>query len=193
MSEAYKKMFWGVFIANIHLHIGAITILPSFVGFLIIFSGLSDLDMKTETSSKHFDCPQGTLLVLIILTVVHSSVTFFTGNQYESLTLMRFFPILTSILELLVFHKTLELSVYEFQACCFEYGVERYTHKDRIYICLKGISIGLMSIALIVNSDLTVVAGVFADVVAIIYLLTIFHSLKKDTEEWDRKFFRDLY
>ncbi|WP_080147258.1 hypothetical protein [Marinilactibacillus piezotolerans] len=193
MSAAYKKLFWGVFFANIQLHFGAITILPGFVGFLIAYSGLSDLDMETETASKSFDLPQGTLLALVILTAIYSAFNLFTGSQYETLPLVAFIPTLFSVMELVAFHKILEVSVTEFQARDFIYGVEKYSRRDRIYILLKGLSALLLTLNLVFSSPVILVAGTLLEVAAIIYLLVIFHSLKKDTEEMEIEYFTDLY
>ncbi len=192
MSAAYKKLFWGVFFANIHLHIGAITLLPAFVGFLIAYSGLSDLDMKTETAAKSFDLPQGTLLALVILTAIYSAFNLFTGSQYETLPLVSFIPTVFSVMELVAFHKILEVSVTEFQARDFTYGVEKYSRRDRVYILLKGTSILFLTVQFIFNSPVILVAGTLIEVAAIIYLLVIFHSLKKDTEEMEIEYFRNI-
>lgn len=51
MSEGYRKIFWGIFIATFNINIGMVKILPSFVGFLIISSGLKLILQEAGTES----------------------------------------------------------------------------------------------------------------------------------------------
>lgn len=74
MCNAYKKVFWGIFIATFNINLGIIPIFPAFVGFMVVSSGISSLYDKTNI--KAFGRAKVFANILIILTAVGQFIEF---------------------------------------------------------------------------------------------------------------------
>ena len=48
----YNKMFWGFIVIFLDFRIGGFDIIPDFVGFIMIFQALSELELKNDIFSK---------------------------------------------------------------------------------------------------------------------------------------------
>lgn len=83
MSENYKKIFWGLIllILNFNLTFNEFnfSIIPSFISFIIIYSGLKGLAEEVAGDSKYFY--RGALLskVMIVVTLVRWLLDAFTS------------------------------------------------------------------------------------------------------------------
>ncbi|MEF9951158.1 MAG: hypothetical protein RR840_04105 [Clostridium sp.] len=55
MGRNLNKVFWGMLIVFIDINLGVMNILPNFIGYLIIVSGLKDL------SREEFKCADGSM------------------------------------------------------------------------------------------------------------------------------------
>ena len=51
MKQGYKKIFWGFLIVLFNINIGPVNILPDFLGYFIIGSGLSVIQGEFENKS----------------------------------------------------------------------------------------------------------------------------------------------
>lgn len=108
MSEGYRKIFWGIFIATFNIKIGIVKILPAFVGFIIISSGINILIEETNIESfkkaKRYSNYTGLLLFL-------GGVISLSGVNLEANILIQLLPIIYLTLELLLFYKVFEGSI----------------------------------------------------------------------------------
>lgn len=50
--SGYNRIFWGMIVLIFHINLGPIKILPSFVGYLLIYSGLNILSSQQEIYEK---------------------------------------------------------------------------------------------------------------------------------------------
>jgi len=178
VAGSYKKIFWGIIFATFHINIGTITILPVFIGWIIVAIGISELDKSLPEAC--FTMADVTAVVLVAVSFVEGLISFFSGGHTESSLLLLFFPFIALALELEVFHKTLEASARYFLANGREESARNYTGKDRTYLILMGITIVLFAIARITNSGTIVFAGAALAIITRIYLLTVIYSLSNE-------------
>ena len=114
MKDGYKKVFWGLFITTFNIRLGIITIFPAFVGWIIVSTGLSDINEKSLDGD--FSRVKTKSMILIILTLFGSLLSAFGGYIVESSILFSFFPVLLMSIELSLFHRLIEAFIDNFQA-----------------------------------------------------------------------------
>lgn len=51
-TKGYNRIFWGMIIFIFHINLGYLTILPSCVGYMLIYSGLRILSSQNKTYKK---------------------------------------------------------------------------------------------------------------------------------------------
>ncbi len=185
MSMDYKRIFWGIFIATFRLTIGIITLLPAFVGWILVLTALSDFK---ENSSEGDSAGIKTGAILLVLASLGGDViSFLAGGNFKTLHIMLFYPLFVIVIELVVFHKILEVSVCNFNEMDHQEIVDKYIGKDRTYIILMGISIVLLAISLTTNHQIIGVIGAVITIISRIYLMTVINSLSKENLNRDDK------
>lgn len=182
MTEGYKRIFWGILIATFNMKIGIITILPAFVGWIVVMVGLSEL--KENAHKGDFSKPWISAMVLVA-TSLGGGLSLLGGSNTGSFLPLLFYPVFLIAIELIVFHKVLEVSVHNFNTMDRQESVKKYIGKDRIYIILTGISMILLVISLTINHEGAGVIGTVMAMISRIYLLTVINSLSKEDYNTD--------
>ena len=181
MRDGYKKIFWGTIIATFSINLGIVQILPPFVGWMVVASGISMLEEDSE--SIEYDRPKLISYILIGATLVGSIITLFQSGQINPPVPLLFYPMIVMIVELSLFHRIFEAAVRDFTALDKRDLAELYTGKDRAFIMLSGASIILVTVSIFLNLvTVAFFAGIFA-LIARVYLLTAIRSLGK--EDWE--------
>lgn len=82
-ASGYNRMFWGMVFIIFHINLGPIDILPSFVGYMLIYSGLNILSSQHKIYEKG-KLPAIILIVLTLKDVWHNQDnSIFIGNSYN--------------------------------------------------------------------------------------------------------------
>ncbi len=181
MRYGYKKIFWGVFIATFSINLGMLQILPAFVGWMVVASGISVLQENSVTSD--YERPKTISFILIGVSLIGSLITLFQGAQVNLPVALLFYPLIVMAIELLLFHRLLEAAVQDFSAIDDNETAKLYTSKDRTFIILMGITLGMVTLSIFLNLQSV---GFFAAIIAVvtrIYLLTTINSLSKEVWE----------
>ena len=178
MAEGYKKIFWGIVISTFHVTIGMLTILPPFIGWIVVLTGISELEQ--QKSDEIFSSSKKGTLVLIILSLASVIISFLGNRTMESFIPIMFFPLIAEAIELVVFHKILEASVYHFSERNQQETASIYISKDKTYIVLMAIAFLLIAIAVTFNLATMNMIGALAAIISRIYLLTIMSALGKE-------------
>lgn len=178
MEKGYNKLFWGLFITTFNITIGMITILPAFIGWIIIFSGLSEL--QEESFSSDLSKPKIIVTFLILTSLLGGLLPFVGGIYIDRVLNFRFYPIMILVLEFILFHKILEESVQNFYALKRQDLGVNYTQKDRSYMVFMGTAMVLMIISLTTNFYGFYLLGLGMVILTTIYLLTVLYSLSKE-------------
>lgn len=181
MKDGYRKIFWGVFIATFSINLGVVKILPAFVGWMVVASGVRVLVDKGE--SADYGTAKTISYILVAITLVGGLLNFFGGINLSSHFVLLLYPLMVMLIELILLHRILAGSVQSLVSMENYSASSVYIGKDRTYIVLSGISIFLIAVTLFLNLDtLSFFAGIFA-LITRIYLLTALSSLGK--EDWD--------
>ena len=180
MKEGYKKIFWGVIIATFSINLGVVKILPTFIGWMVVASGLSMLEERSE--SVEYRTTRTISYVLVGLALVGMLLDLIGGIRLSSPVLLLFYPLIVMVIELTLFHRLFEGSILSLELMDNKAAGDLYIGKDRTYIILSGISLALVTVSIFLNLETTALfAGVFA-LFTRIYLLTAIKSLGK--EDW---------
>lgn len=85
-TSGYNKLFWGMMFIIFNINLGPINILPDFIGYLLIYSGLSSL------ASQHPIYEKGKVpaIILTVLTL-KDIVNFQTVNLLNNYSQVNFF------------------------------------------------------------------------------------------------------
>ncbi|SDL00065.1 hypothetical protein [Natronincola ferrireducens] len=185
MTMGYKKIFWGIFIATFNIIIGRITILPAFVGWIVVLTGLSELE--ENSTGGDFSGSKISAMVLVAASLGGGLVSLLGGSNVESFLPLLFYPLFVIAIEFVVFHKILEVSVHNFNGMDHQETADKYTSKDRTYIILMGITMVLMIIAFTVNHGTTGFIGAVMAMISRIYLMVVMNSLSKEDYTTDDK------
>lgn len=109
MDKGYQKIFWGLFILSFNITLGIIKILPAFIGWMVILSGINIL--YEEFKSESFEVAAKYSRYLIALSLVGGALSLFGGPTINNSIIFTFYPIILMIFELLMAYKVLEGSI----------------------------------------------------------------------------------
>lgn len=177
MSNGYKKIFWGIFFATFNITFGIITILPAFVGWIIVASGIAELSENSDP--EEFSQAKNISFILIGVTLVGSLLDLMGVSQMNPPVALLFFPLVLLTIELLLFHRLLEASVHTLTTLGISESAELYIRKDRTYIILAGMSLLLITLATFQLETWEFLAGIFA-IITRVYLLSTISALSKE-------------
>lgn len=184
MQDGYRKIFWGVFIATFSINLGVVNILPAFVGWMVVASGVRVLVDKGE--SADYGTAKTISYILVGLTLVGGLMNLFGGLAGTSPVLL-FYPLVVMVIELILFHEIFEGSVNSLDLLGITHARDIYIGKDRTYIILSGISMILVTVALFLNLETLAFFSGISALVTRVYLLNAIRSLGsedwKDTDE----------
>ncbi len=178
MTLGYKKIFWGVFIATFNIKFGIITILPAFVGWIVVLTSLSEFDENDYGGD--FSRLRTSAMMLVAASLGGGIWSLLANNNAGTFLPLMYYPLFLLALELILFHKILEESVHCFNSMDQQDIVDKYTGKDRIYIILTGISMALLAISYTINHELTGFLGAALAIISRVYLLSVINALSKE-------------
>lgn len=82
----YNKLFWGMIFIIFNINLGAINILPNFIGYILIYSGLDVLQEQHEIY-KRGKIPAIILVALTFKDVVHTDKTDLLSSGFQGLNI----------------------------------------------------------------------------------------------------------
>lgn len=142
MAEGYRRIFWGILVATFNISIGPLKILPAFVGWLMVMSGLSRFEQHLEEGT--YATIRRKTMVLVGLSLGGAILTFGSYGELGHQPLLLFMPLVVMIAELVVFHGILAISVEVLQERQCREQAEETIGKDRTYLVLMGLSLVLL-------------------------------------------------
>lgn len=162
MVEALKTLFWGTFLATFRINIGPVSILPVFVGFMIVSSGINDIYKRY--SFDGFKRASDFSKIAIILSFLGGAIDLFSAGRFENLLIMKIWPIVLISIELIMFYSFFEgISQYLFLKGDKDIA-GKHVSNMRIYIIISIVDIVLVCFSSIFN---------FNNIMMISYLLAI--------------------
>ncbi|NMB27957.1 MAG: hypothetical protein GX987_07905 [Tissierellia bacterium] len=147
MYDGYNKIFWGIFIATFNIKLGMIKILPAFIGFMIILSGISSL--YRETNIEPFNKAKTFSIILIIGTGIGELMGLLSIEPTNFFIFNEIWIVFNIIMEMLMFYKCFEGSIEYFNVNNYENLAEENIKKVRFYIIALTIDIIFLNFALI--------------------------------------------
>lgn len=176
MEIGYRRIFWGMFFSTFHFNLGFIEIIPSFIGLLMVCSGIKELLKDYEYESfekalKYISIQALMSFIDFVLPFIGLAAIF--GNLLLSLIWFN----IGSILEILGIVKLLEGSseILSERLICEDEAIE-YRNKIDKYVVIYSIVIVLANINFIFMNNMM---GALIAVGAIATKIWIMFSFKK--------------
>lgn len=181
MAEGYRRIFWGILVATFNISIGPLKILPAFVGWLMVMSGLSRFEESFE--EQDYALIRRKTLVLVLLSLGGAILTFTGYGELGHQPLLLFMPLVVMIAELVVFHGILALSAERLMRDHRQKQAEEMIGKDRTYLVLMGLSLVLLVGALTFGHRGVSFFAAILGIASRIYLLVTMSYLRKIHEK----------
>lgn len=175
MSEGYRKIFWGIFIATFNINIGIIKILPTFIGFIVISGGINIIleNYLSEKFSKAKKFSNITALVLFI-----GSFLGLMGMNLSSNILLELIPIVYLVLELLLFYYLFEGSIEMLSNDNYNDIANEFVSKEKGYIIFFVIILLILNFGIVSNFAGYATFGAILFIILRITIMTWMSKLK---------------
>lgn len=174
--DGYNKIFWGIFIATFNIKLGIIKILPSFIGFMVISSGISSLYRNTNIEA--FKKARGFAIITIILTVIGEFRAFSSIEEMNFFVLNEFIIVFNAVMEMLMFYKCIEGSIRYLNINNHADLAEINIKKLRFYVIVSIINIILLNFTLVFNiTFLSFITGIVL-IILRIYLMVLIREVR---------------
>lgn len=177
MENGYQKIFWGVFLATFNITIGSIKIVPAFVGWLVVLSGVNRLIENYQTISFGAAAKYNKILILTLLLGSLSSLL--GAKIIEGSVLFLYYPIFSSIFEVIVIFKVLEGSINYLKSMDEDSLAQEFEAKQRGYTIFWVIVNVVLIIGLTLYSEWLIGFGGLSLIVLRIYVMTSMSRLRK--------------
>lgn len=172
MEKGYKNIFWGLFIATFNINFGFIKVLPAFVGWMILHSGIDIL--KEEFKSESFVKGGKYSKFLIVLSIIGGLISL----NINAFFLFKYFPIFVEVLELLTIFYIIEGSIEYLKANEVKVYPAQYEANLKTYTISFCIVTLLISIGLTLNNSILSIGAILAIVLRIVVMVMI-NNFKK--------------
>lgn len=177
MEKGYKSIFWGVFLASFSITLGPTRLGPPFIGWMIVLSGINHLkevhdNLPLREAGKYNK-------FLVFFSLLGSLVDFMGNRALITPLILSYYPIITSVFELLMVFKIIEGSIEYFRFIQEEKLSLEFEIEQRTYTVLQiiGIIVFLVS-STIQNEFFMTLTAVFLIVVRI-YVMVSMRKLRK--------------
>ncbi|MBP1927208.1 hypothetical protein J2Z76_003105 [Sedimentibacter acidaminivorans] len=186
MEQGYRKVFWGFLIVLFNINIGPINILPDFLGYFIIGSGLVAIVNEFET--KSFRIAHKTANLLFLYTLLLSIFNFIgsgeiignsSGYQYKIIIDIGL-SVLSSIFSLYMAFHILSGTINLYLNRAQKLQAELLVKSQRSYTLLLLIGIILISISFNISSGVYMAITSIYVLLVQIYFATIISGIRKD-------------
>lgn len=177
MDKGYHKIFWGLILLSFHINLGPVRIVPGFVAWIIIITGVEVLQQCFESQS--FNDGSKYAKIILGISIIGGLISLFYGQNIINSVLYSYVPIITVILELLFANKILEGSIESLRANEMEAKALDLGDSQKLYIKLyTAATIGLtIAITFKIGSLMTITA-IFSLIIRI-FLMSMINNLKK--------------
>lgn len=155
MNNGYKKIFWGFVFATFHINLGAIQIVPTFIGYIILYLGIEKIAKDYNLNSLDKSSKYCSILALMSFIAVAIP---FAGLEFKSSIFNIIWITIFNTIELFMVYKLLEGSVEILEKSNNPLWSE-YNKKVAVYIILSTVFIALSNINQIFMID-GLIAGI---------------------------------
>lgn len=181
MYDGYNKIFWGALITSFNINLGPINILPNFIGFILIVSGLNTLYGRSSFERYKNVSNMGMLVALLSFIGGVIGRFRFEMTNYSFLNIVWTIGFIT--IEFIFFFKVLEASIECLQENNYAELKEKYVLKLRNYAIFTIVIILSLGISLILNLETYQAILVVPAFALKIYLISIIYGLRNIFKE----------
>lgn len=181
MYDGYNKIFWGAVITSFNINLGPINILPNFIGFLMIVSGLNTLYKISSFVMYKNISTMG--MIVALMSFIGGTIGWFRLGMTNYSFLNIIWTIAFITIEFVFFFKVLEVSIEYLKRNNYDELKEKYILKLRNYTILTLANIAVLGISLILNLKTYLTIIIIPAFILKIYLITIIYGLRNIFKE----------
>lgn len=175
MYNEYNKIFWGIFICSFNIKLGPVKILPAFIGYIIILSGISSLYKITHI--KSFNKSKTFAIIIIIITSLGEFMGFSSIESNNLFLFNEIFIVFSSVMELLMFYNLFNASIEYFNNNHYNLASETIK-KLRFYIIVSVINIIFLNFTLVFDIRFLNIIVPITLIILRIYLMKLIYRFK---------------
>lgn len=176
MYSGYNKIFWGILITTFSINLGPIKILPVFIGFLFIVSGLDSV--YKESSFNIFEKVKSIGMLVAFISFIGGVIDFTTYGMTNYSFINIIWITVFIIIELVFYFKIIEASIEYLSINNYDDLTEDYISKLRNYTIFSILNILFLSVSLILNLNIYPTIAAIIGVILKIYLMTMIYGLR---------------
>ncbi|WFA07812.1 hypothetical protein [Tissierella sp. Yu-01] len=184
MDKGYQKIFWGIFLATFNITLGGfIKIVPAFVGWIVVVSGIGIL--KANFQDESFEKGERYTGCLILLSFLGTSfLGLFFEPRLNSSIIFSYYPVILYIFELLMIYEILNGTINLLESkvpkdISTTINSKQIIYKQKTYVILQIISTIGFIITLTTYSELLMTISALFAIIIRIYVMSIISGLKK--------------
>ena len=175
MKDGYSKIFWGFIILTFGINIGQVRMLPLFVGWIVVRSGIRILMEHHNTVAT--SAAYNLATILAAANIAAAVLSFF--NMGKAQVLLQYYPIILMTLELVFLFKIFEGTVEYSKSKEDLASISYLEFKLDACITFFGIAIIAYIIGLTFYSGWILLIGLGGKFLINIYFLNVFRELSK--------------
>lgn len=183
MEDRYRKIFWGFIITIFNINLGAINILPDFVGYLMIGSGLGNI--LDEFENKNIKTAKGAANFLVLYSVITYIIFVMLLNgeyPYKSIVETGISVLGSSISLVMAFYiisGTIDLYIHIGLGTI----AESLAKTQRNYTALHILGLFVISISINMSNEAFPIASMVCLLIAQIYFAIIISGMRETFKE----------
>lgn len=178
MFDGLSKVFWGIFIATFNINLGPVKILPAFVGFMVISSGINTIyiEHKTDEFRKTLDFSR----IVISMSLLGGVAGFFIQGSFQYSILLQIWSTIFMAAELIMFYYFFLGIIKYFDSIGNKEVADRVIDSSRLYMIVFIIVIAILSCSMLFNlGELNTLLAIVL-IILRISLMIMISGLKKE-------------
>lgn len=169
MYNGYRTIFWGILFASFHIKLGPIPILPLFIAWAIVSSGINKL--LIEETTEDFTKAKAYTTFMIILSLIAFIISLYWQNAGNNILYTIAYPVIFGIFELLTEYKILTGSIENLKKDNKGEVAKEFQGMTRSYIVMFLIFLVMECVSLcFIMSGFLTITGIFGLILRIYYM-----------------------
>jgi len=180
MYKGYRRLFWGIIVTILHINLGPIQILPSFIGYIIISSGLESFKNVSDSPKL-----KRAFIVNIIILIYSMIELIFDLSGKSIVSLQRVNVIIIGVFACLMLIMIYEIFSYSsdiLRSFNKNYMAIKVDRKLKVFVVLHTIISFSVIVVNIYTDEMFVLIAFLSKFLLFLWLAFTFSSIKKEYE-----------
>ncbi|WP_208559721.1 hypothetical protein [Marinilactibacillus kalidii] len=175
MVSGYRLVFWGLILAHVNFTVGIFTVVPAFVGYMVLLLGYYDIEKETE--EQRFLVPRVGTAMLVLLTFIVPFMEYYSNFDVYSTLMYQYYQSVLMLLELIVLHYILLIGISELERKRLDDDIPKFVRKDQLFLWLMGLGTCGVAIGVTTNTNYFQLATLLGSALSFIGGIVLLYTL----------------